>query len=191
MNKKSILKVAQTYKFMVESAQQPFDVGGPSYSDMADLLLRTENPTAEELQSITPKPKDFANGYYYWDQASARWVRNQAEFDIFWDNYMRQQATRIAQERAAAEAAEMARRGIANAKGRMAIIQAVIASLIAAGLFVYLTYEQIEQIVDDYFNPMPQVDVPPNFELYQPFGGLWNLATTDYLPPPPPDPIAF
>ena len=188
MNKKSIYEVAQTYKFMVESTLTPQDLDSPSYSDMADLLLRTENPTAEELQSITPRPKDFANGYYDWN--GERWVRNQERYNAFWDNYMRQNATRIAQERAAAEAAEMARRGIASAKGRMAIIQSVVASLIAAGLLAYVTYEQIEQIVNDYFDPMPQVDVPNDFELYQPFGNMWNLATNDYLPPPPPDPIA-
>ena len=183
MNKKSILKVAQTYKFMVESPQQPYDIGGPSHSDMADLLLRTENPTAEELQSITPLPKDFENGYYYWDQASARYVRNQAQFDIFWERIERlEEIQRILRSFDNTPS---------NGSGRAKSIQMAVAALIAAGALIYLTYEELEQMVNDYFDPMPQVDVPPNFQLYQPFGGLWNLATTDYPPPPPPDPIAF
>lgn len=189
MSKNSIHEVAKTYKLMLENINpQQGGSEGPSWSDMADLLLRTDNPTAEDLQSITPKPKDFENGYYDWD--GYRWVRNNDRFNQYMNELMRQHAIRTAEARAAQEAAEMIRRGVAAAKGRRAILAQVIASLAAAGLAIYLSLEEIQQIIDDYYNPeMPQADVPNNFELYQPLSGMWNNATTVYEPPYR-DPIA-
>ena len=147
MSKKSIHEVAKTYKLMLENINpQEGELSGPSWEEIMDLLHRTNyNPTAEDLQSITPKPKDFDNGYYDWD--GERWVRNVERYNQYWDEFLRQNAIRIAEARAAQEAAEMIRRGVAAAKGRRAIIAQVIASLAAAGLAIYLSLEEIQQIV--------------------------------------------
>ena len=184
MNKKSIHEVAKTYKLMLESPQSPQQGGGggpASVSDLMNLLNTYENPTTEQLQNITPKPKGFDERFYYWHYD--RWVRNEALYNSYMDELAREHAREVARLMSERHE-EMIRRGIAS-KGRMAIIQSVIAALIAAGLFAYITYEQIEQIVNDYFDPMPQVDVPPNFELYQPFGNMWNNLGSEqggYIP---------
>jgi len=189
MSKKSIHEVAKTYKLMLENIN-PQQGSGDYYDDLRELLLTYENPTSEQLQNITPKPKDFANGYYYWNDG---WVIDPELLELWRqnrDNMFQQEAIRIAEARAAQAAEEMVRRGVAAAKGRRAIIAQVIASLAAAGLAIYLSLEEIQQIVDDYYNPeMPQADVPNNFELYQPLSGMWNNATTVYEPPYR-DPIA-
>lgn len=188
MSKKSIYEVAKTYKLMLESIDPQQGGSGNYYNDLADLLLTHENPTSEQLQNITPKPKDFHNGYYDW--YGDRWVVNVQRYNQYMEEMLRVHAIRIAEARAAQAAEEMVRRGVAAAKGRRAILAQVIASLAAAGLAIYLSLEEIQQIVDDYYNPeMPQADVPNNFELYQPLSGMWNNATTVYEPPYR-DPIA-
>jgi len=50
--------------------------------------------------------------------------------------------------------------------GRNKTIQMAVAALIAAGALAYLTYEELMQMVEDYFNPPVQVDVPQNFTPY-------------------------
>lgn len=50
--------------------------------------------------------------------------------------------------------------------GRNKAIQKAIAALIAAGALAYFTYEELMQMVEDYFNPPVQVDVPQNFTPY-------------------------
>lgn len=53
-----------------------------------------------------------------------------------------------------------------NPGGRGKYIAAAVAALIAAGALAYLTYEELMQMVEDYFNPPVQVDVPQNFTPY-------------------------
>ena len=53
-----------------------------------------------------------------------------------------------------------------NGSGRAKSIQMAVAALIAAGALIYLTYEELMQMVEDYFNPPLQVDVPQNFTPY-------------------------
>ena len=50
--------------------------------------------------------------------------------------------------------------------GRAKSITMAIAALIAAGALAYMTYEELMQMVEDYFNPPVQVDVPQNFTPY-------------------------
>lgn len=53
-----------------------------------------------------------------------------------------------------------------NPGGRGKYIVAAVTALIAAGALAYLTYEELKQMVEDYFNPPVQVDVPQNFTPY-------------------------
>lgn len=74
-----------------------------------------------------------------------------------------------------------------SGSGRAKSIQMAVAALIAFGALAYLTYEDLVQMVEDYFNPPLQVDVPQNFTPYiSPYQQMINNLGSErggYIPP--------